>query len=169
MTQQEAFLAQARSDYDVYKRLKNVDGLPACHWLHYLQMATEKLAKAIRMAFWATGADKESHVAFSKLLGVLQNAPQTAAALKMKSAAFKQLCRRTQPIIDEIERLAPAVGSGPNVEYPWQQRDAEGIFTWISPIDHAFGVERTLQSPNGDALLKLTELLLTDFERIVGR
>ena len=45
---ERAFLAQARSDWNVY-RLLSESREPSCHALHYLQMATEKLAKAYRM------------------------------------------------------------------------------------------------------------------------
>jgi hypothetical protein len=45
MTWRDAFLKQAHSDYSVYKKLNELR-LPLCHKLHYLQMATEKLAKA---------------------------------------------------------------------------------------------------------------------------
>jgi hypothetical protein len=41
----DAFLTQARSDWQVFEHLYDSD-FPECHALHYLQMATEKLAKA---------------------------------------------------------------------------------------------------------------------------
>lgn len=40
-----AFAKQACSDFDARERLCTSD-LPACHQLHYLQMALEKAAKA---------------------------------------------------------------------------------------------------------------------------
>lgn len=45
MTQDQAFLRQARSDFAVYRQLPALR-VPRCHELHYLQMAAEKLAKA---------------------------------------------------------------------------------------------------------------------------
>ncbi len=48
----EAFAAQARSDWRVYRHLARLrlqsqgSSFPKCHDLHYLQMATEKIAKA---------------------------------------------------------------------------------------------------------------------------
>jgi len=52
MTEQEAFLAQASSDYEVFQILLDLDRtvVPVCHPLHYLQMSTEKLAKAAKLA-----------------------------------------------------------------------------------------------------------------------
>ena len=48
MTEHEAYLRQARSDFGVFQLLleQDRDMVPACHPLHYLQMSTEKLAKA---------------------------------------------------------------------------------------------------------------------------
>ena len=47
----EAFAAQGRSDWLVYKHLSGLlePSFPRCHALHYLQMATEKIAKAYRV------------------------------------------------------------------------------------------------------------------------
>jgi len=43
---QIAFLKQARSDWEAYQRTHE-QMWPACHRLHFLQMATEKLGKAL--------------------------------------------------------------------------------------------------------------------------
>jgi hypothetical protein len=43
-TWQLAFLRQARSDWETYQRIDDPTW-PTCHRLHFLQMATEKLAK----------------------------------------------------------------------------------------------------------------------------
>ncbi len=43
-----AFAAQSRSDWQVYTLLAAEPSIPACHQLHYLQMACEKIAKAYR-------------------------------------------------------------------------------------------------------------------------
>ena len=40
-----AYFQQARSDYDMLLRLLKEENVPECQRLHYLQMATEKLAK----------------------------------------------------------------------------------------------------------------------------
>jgi hypothetical protein len=47
MTWREAFRQQALSDYAVFRHLTRVADIPVCHRLHYLQMATEKLAKSL--------------------------------------------------------------------------------------------------------------------------
>ena len=43
---QRLFLVQARADLVVFELLSKEPDLPACHSLHYLQMATELLGKA---------------------------------------------------------------------------------------------------------------------------
>ena len=43
---QRLFLVQARTDFAVFELLRRQADLPACHKLHYLQMATELLGKA---------------------------------------------------------------------------------------------------------------------------
>ena len=45
---------QAKSDHQVFQRLRS-EGVAQCHSLHYLQMVTEKLAKAY---FWRSGSPR---------------------------------------------------------------------------------------------------------------
>ena len=45
MTWKNAFLRQARSDFRTFRDLQKGNA-PLCHQAHYVQMATEKLAKA---------------------------------------------------------------------------------------------------------------------------
>jgi hypothetical protein len=52
----DGYLEQARSDWDVYGTL-SIGSVPDCHALHYLQMATEKLSKALLLA---GGTDTEA-------------------------------------------------------------------------------------------------------------
>ena len=49
MTWSEAFCTQAESDFRVFQKLMRENGsgeVAFCHCLHFLQMATEKLAKS---------------------------------------------------------------------------------------------------------------------------
>jgi hypothetical protein len=73
MTEQAAFLAQASSDFRVFQILLSLDRVevPACHPPHYLQMATEKLAKAIMVAIQQP-SEKLTHVAFSQMPYLLE-------------------------------------------------------------------------------------------------
>ena len=58
---QRLFLIQAKADMVVFDRFRKDSTLPACHALHYLQMATELLGKAYA---WKNGPRTNTHRAF---------------------------------------------------------------------------------------------------------
>jgi hypothetical protein len=58
VNRRQAFLAQARSDLTAYDDLCKVKDLSSCHRLHYLQMFTEEIARAARMAAGMSNADQ---------------------------------------------------------------------------------------------------------------
>jgi hypothetical protein len=79
--QQQAFLDQAQSDYAVYQFL---NGQAACHRLHYLQMATEKLGKAY---FWGTTTPPRNiHEYFYRFLRAISTRQDIAAAIGFANA-----------------------------------------------------------------------------------
>lgn len=120
--------------------------LPACHALHYLQMAAEKICKAHLHAIGQPA--NSSHAVVRKHLPTL--ARVLGATRALSGSRLKELKR----LAYEIEMLAPALiseGSRPeNPEYPWQNRDG----TVVCPADYDFplGRERGLAS-----LIKLIE------------
>lgn len=60
---QRVWWVQAKSDHEMFVVCRS-NGLPRCHSLHFLQMATEKLAKAY---FWRSGnPPPKSHSGFVK-------------------------------------------------------------------------------------------------------
>jgi hypothetical protein len=67
---QRLFLVQARTDVAVFKLLRKTANLPACHALHYLQMATELLGKAHA---WKQGPRANTHRAFVAFLRSLSS------------------------------------------------------------------------------------------------
>jgi hypothetical protein len=71
----EAYLVQARSDYAVLRGL-GLQNADYCHRLHYLQMASEKLAKAMLTAPGDDQAAPISHVMFVRMLQVLKGRPE---------------------------------------------------------------------------------------------
>ena len=115
---------QACSDFEVYQWMGEHPILP-CHRLHYLQMATEKLAKAY---FWRSQAPpQKSHVAFVRFINVLV-AEQNAKRRQMLVAcfglpnfgSFQKYARSQSTIAYQIQNMAPDLaGNGPNPEYPW--------------------------------------------------
>ncbi|HSU66193.1 MAG TPA: hypothetical protein VLJ39_04960, partial [Tepidisphaeraceae bacterium] len=65
----QAFARQAASDLDAREALAASRSLPACHALHYLQMACEKLCKASMIAGGHDPADvQRSHASIAKHL-----------------------------------------------------------------------------------------------------
>jgi len=126
--QQEGFLRQARSDFEVYQLLARRG---QCHRLHYLQMNTEKLAKTY---FWAAGAGPRKHDVFVDFLKAVELRPDFHRMFGYRDPQAKA---HQQPAIfalaRRIEGLAPAGNPGPNPEYPWPR-----TMPTIAPVDHDF-------------------------------
>jgi hypothetical protein len=143
--EQRLFLVQARTDFDVFSVFRDQKTTPQCHALHYLQMATELLGKAYA---WGKGPTKLTHRAFVKFLKKLESNTQAQKQLgyEGKNAKWKQLIRKSKPLAEQIEDLAPALaGNGPNPEYPWPpdapiNTPVEFEFAvWIELTDTAYG------------------------------
>ena len=118
----QAFLDQARSD-DRVRRLLNAGGTtPYCHQLHYLQMSTEKLAKA-----YGTPPNGEPpppvHEGLVNLLRLVRRSPDLRRRLGFgrDTASFDRFIVSLLPLARAIERLAPSFAgtTQPNPEYPW--------------------------------------------------
>jgi hypothetical protein len=138
VTWREAFRQQALSDYDVFRQLKKLPQLPVCHRLHYLQMATEKLAKSFLLV--GDGAlNKKSHLVLVPFLRLLVNRPDIRPLLTWGDdpRRFTAYMRKwIIPIAEQIQNLAPG-GSHDDVmnsEYPW----IDGRKGVICPAAYAF-------------------------------
>ena len=156
-----AYLEQARSDWRAHKVVAG-DACDACHGLHYLQMTTEKLGKAVLLK---SGAPPETvqktHRAFVRFLRVAARNPSLRQALKMNAAQLQLYVRGILPIADKIERLAPALSrNGPNAEYPWET----GRLEVVVPATYRFPVLGDLRGPRGRKLLRLVSAILDDFD-----
>ena len=154
---QRLYLVQARSDWAVYNLLKSQ---PICHRLHYLQMCTEKLAKAF---FWrSASAGNLHHAAFVKFLRALKTQSKVATELNYgTSRNFGEWIHEILDLAYELERLAPQLaGNGPNPEYPWPRNDPEH-----SPVEHHFQAWGHLESRKGRHLQYLIEAVLKHFEQ----
>jgi hypothetical protein len=135
MTWRAAYLKQAEDDYVVFRRL-NQGRQPVHQQLHYLQMATEKLAKA-----YTCGADnkppKTTHTALTRFMRISKGRQELRRQLRYGSNyhAFAAYVDSLLPLAEKIERLAPESSmKRPNPEYPWE--DAQGVI--ISPVDFGF-------------------------------
>ena len=159
---QNLWWQQAKSDQDAFTLLRG-RGIAQCHSLHYLQMVTEKLAKAY---FWRSGhAPPRSHagfVQFLRFLGHVREHDRERLANLFSFRRFEDFqnwIRNVLPIAYDLERLAPAVANeGPNPEYPWphdQPRHA--------PVNHDFVIWAALMSGQGRDLMRIVRIALDRF------
>lgn len=167
MDESTAFLAQARSDFAIYQMLAGYsrEEVPECHALHYLQMATEKLAKAVAIRLGHDENARHSHVAFSSM-PVLLNRRDVSAKLGWDNhRQFIATLRRLAPLFDEIEAFNPAVARDkPNVEYPWRKRPSSNA-DWLAPVQYSFGfLERLRRKGDMKQLIMIITTLLERFD-----
>jgi hypothetical protein len=156
----EAFLAQARSDWQIYTKLKQANE-PSCHILHYLQMATEKLGKAYLLA-GKTAIDEvqTSHLAFTRFLRFISRNGKLQQELGMTARQMRLHVEHLLSIAHAIEKLAPALaGKGINSEYPWKVPNGKVV----APVRYNFSLSEQLDSPSGINLLKLVNIVLKKF------
>lgn len=156
---QRLYLVQARSDWEVYKLLSQIKGLPICHELHYLQMCVEKLAKAY---LWKNrGAAHLGHAALTKFIRAIAQNRDVAEGIGFSSRiAFGEWIKDISDLAYELERLAPALaGGGPNPEYPWPRENPR-----YAPVEHEFTVWESLRTRSGECLWRMLDQLLRNFE-----
>lgn len=159
---QRLWWRQAASDHDVFVLLRG-QGVAQCHSLHYLQMVTEKLAKAY---FWRSGLPPpRSHAGFVQFLRFLGAIPQrdrqrVAELFSFnRFADFQNWIRAVLPIAYDLERLAPDLANnGPNPEYPWPH---EGPVA--APADYSFPLWRALRTRQGRDLMRVIKIAVMHF------
>lgn len=158
-----AYHRQAVSDWRMYQRLALDPGVEACHALHYLQMATEKLAKAYHFRDRGTSTERllTEHVGFQRFVAAwLYRRGLRARAghrPRMGQATVDQLLLLAR----QVERLAPAVDrlrTPSNSEYPWDDGSAV-----VTPADYGFPELSLLREPLGGVLLNLIREAIRDF------
>lgn len=138
MTWAEAFRRQAVSDYQIFKRFSTArSDVAYCHRLHFLQMATEKLAKSFLIRT-DSESPKKTHLVLVRFLRVLSGNPDIRERLKFGNnpKQFKAYIDRLIPLAARIEALAPIGGDLErlNPEYPWLNAQNEVI----CPADYDF-------------------------------
>ena len=127
-----ALLVQARSDFEMLYFLR-FHNAPFCHQLHFLQMATEKLGKGFATAPGGPQPLKV-HRAFVGFLRSVKGSVQLRQACHCGSGQIDAYIAALLPLAKQIEDLAPSnAGTGPNPEYPWQERT--GV---IAPAEYLF-------------------------------
>jgi len=157
-----AYLEQARSDWDT-REVVSENGCAVCHELHYLQMAAEKLGKAVLLRSGnPLGSVIKTHKAFVSLLRVAAKNPSLRQRLGRSAHQLQEYMKGIEPIADQIERLAPALSrEGPNAEYPWETPGKEVV----APVSHGFPIINDLRGPKGRQLLNFISLMINEFDR----
>lgn len=128
-----AFFLQARSDYDLLRRLMREE-TPLCQRLHYLQMVTEKLSKGFRTPAGSLPQDV-THEVFVRFIDTAKTNSliQRATGLS-RSDQYRSYLESLKPVARDIQDLAPTRAiQRPNPEYPWEQ--AGGV---IAPTEYDF-------------------------------
>lgn len=132
-----AFAKQAVTDFEARDCLLRFKDLPACHQLHYLQMAFEKVAKAYLIG---AGSDPESlqqsHAYIAKNVPIIVRDSLT----KTPGAKSPWVIEAVRDLARRIELLAPAVDAGgrvpANCEYPWEAPNG----SIVAPAEHNFSL-----------------------------
>lgn len=163
---QELWRRQANADWDAFEILRR-NGAATCHQLHYLQMASEKIAKAYLLK--ASGL-KRSHAGLGKLLRFVAQTADGATRHKIATVfGFKRVddfdrwVRIARPLADELERLAPALANdGPNPEYPWPHDSP-----MEAPVSYVFPVWNRLIASEGRRLIHFVEIAVRRFAEYV--
>jgi hypothetical protein len=148
------FARQAAVDFRTWEVLRQIEEVPACHPLMFLQMACEKLTKAY---LCGTGADLNqiqlSHAYVEKTLPMMIRLQSSLSGLKPSLSA--SVFHASKRISREIGLLSPAVRDGgrrpDNCEYPWEDLTGKVHV----PLDWTFAASQLLYKPAGRTFLKL--------------
>jgi hypothetical protein len=154
---QQHYYAQVVSDLGAFDALS---GESPCHRLHYLQMLTEKLAKAY--LFGRADPVTKQHTGFERFIKDLRREPRIAKEFSFsRRMDFVNYLQSVLPLVREIERLAPALcEDGPNPEYPWPPPPRPPT---AAPATFAFPLWRKLQAPQGAKFLRFLRRLIEKF------
>ncbi|HEV7280948.1 MAG TPA: HEPN domain-containing protein [Pirellulaceae bacterium] len=159
---QEHWWNQAKSDYEAFAFLRR-EGARQCHCLHYLQMATEKIAKAY---FWRSGSPPpRNHSGFVqclRFLGQVRRLDQERLCRLLKFSRFTDFenwIRTALPLAYDLEHLSPNLANdGPNPEYPWPHHEPAN-----APATHDFAIWRELEHGRGRDLMRVIGTLVERF------
>ena len=144
-----SYLEQAKSDYAMFSLIRNQ--APLCQSLHYLQMATEKMAKGF---LTRPGGSRygRTHDAFVRFMRAARTRPEFQAASGFtRSSQFIAYVDSLLDIAQRIEDLSPEGIDHPNPEYPWE---TNGMI--VIPLEYPFA-ELTLDGPKMVKLLQFID------------
>lgn len=136
MTWRTAYFRQAQNDYGMFRELGKRTDVAMCQKLHYLQMATEKLAKAF-LSPPSGGSHPHVHDALCNLLKFCKQRPDIRRLLGYENNyhAYCSYIDSLLSVAERIEKLAP-VGRQERVnpEYPWLDHDGNVV----CPVSYSF-------------------------------
>jgi len=159
---QQLWWEQAKSDHAIFSLLRG-SGVAECHILHYLQMCTEKLAKAY---FWREEKPPaRTHVGFvqfMRFLGAVQKPDRERVADLFSFTRFDDFQTRIKSVLElayDLERITPDLANdGPNPEYPWPHDLPK-----LAPVNYTFPVWKELSSGRGRELMRLIQTAVVRF------
>src|SRR5690606_30185041 len=135
-----------------FARLQAAADVESCHSLHFLQMATEKLAKAYRIRDTSAPLEGDAgllrrHVGLVKFIRALLLSPKMKEAYEGRSSQLASFSKTATGLAREIEKLAPAVDQATtpeNTEYPWLSGK-----TVVVPCEYTYPPLSLLERPGG--------------------
>ncbi|MFM2219372.1 MAG: hypothetical protein RL240_3690 [Planctomycetota bacterium] len=158
---QRLWWEQAACDYEAYDRMRR-QGFAKCHKLQFLQMSTEKIAKAY---FWRNGkAPPKTHAGFVQFLRFLATIPNERDRIAglfafRRFTDFQTWIYSVQPIAYALERITPDLANnGPNPEYPWPHSAPQ-----FAPAKYDFEVWSQLENSNGRHLMRFIKVAIEKF------
>ena len=157
----EAYLAQARSEEGIRKQL-TAARVEYCHRLHYLQMVSEKLAKATLTPIGSPRPAPTTHTAFVRMLQVIKGRRDIRRQLGFTDATlFKNYIDSLLDLAAKIQALSPDLAglTQPNPEYPWEDPLTHAV---QAPVDYDFPLFDT-RDPK---MLKI-DRLISDLLRVM--
>lgn len=155
----QAFCDQAAADLAVGRMLEE-SAFPRCHALHQLQMATEKVAKAYRLAHEpdATPQNITKHK-LGNFVEAYFRSPKAVERLGLGRHDVTHAKRKLAALSSEMEGLAPTSDlSKRNAEYPWE---VGGVV--LVPARHAYA-ELDARLPRMVDFMKFLTVAISDFE-----
>lgn len=158
-----AYFQQACSDYAIFKEFSERGDIPRAQALHYLQMATEKLAKAYRLRDSLTNLETilTSHVGFPEFFNTYLRSPSMREEFRGRAAQLQRIQRDCRLLARSVEQLAPAVdrlGHPANAEYPWAEGDQV-----VAPVSYTFPSLTLLRGVGGRRFLSFVERAFLEY------
>jgi DNA-binding transcriptional MerR regulator len=161
-----AYTKQGVSDLSVYRHLTSAGAsINDCHRLHYLQMASEKIAKGYQFRYTNKSIEalSSSHAGLPEFINSYCQSAAMKSRYAGRTAQLETIRNDLYRLGTELEHLAPAIErqrSPTNVEYPW----SNGV-TLTVPCDHAFPVMRSYGRDTWSLFEQMLDNAATDLLR----